>query len=111
MFSQTFKGLPVGFKGGEVVTAGASLVAHSGKIVADVLPTILPRMMAKFDKGLLRNARNFVENDRDTVRPAQLKSVLISMWEALQSCDVDLARCDYDQPIVENHSAEHELQT
>lgn len=38
------------------MTAGASLVAHSGKIVADVLPTILARMMVKFDKGLLRNA-------------------------------------------------------
>ena len=130
-FSQTFKGLPVGFKGGEVVTAGADLLGHSRKVVADVLPTILPKMMAKFDKGLLRNTKEFVEkcpSDKflpaladftdafvkligDTVPPAELKSVLTSMWEALQSCDVDLATCDYDQKIVEHRFAEHELQT
>ena len=130
-FSQTFKGLPVGFKGGEVVTAGASLVAHSRGVVADVLPTILPRMMAKFEKGLLRSTPQFVEKcppDQflpavadfthdfakmiaDTVPPVELKSVLTSMWEALQSCGVDMAGCDYDHKSLECCFAEHELQT
>ena len=114
-FSQTFKGLPVGLKGGEVVTAGASLLEHSRRVVADVLPTILPRMMAKFEKGLLRSTPQFVEKcppDQflpavadfthdfakmiaDTVPPVELKSVLTSMWEALQSCGVDMAEVPF----------------